>query len=594
MAASGDQARPRYPIWGLKARTAPGVTFEEYSFWAKIEREMEEKEHVQLLATTRKLSFFDSIRVYLKLSPRTLEGGRPVPSEIPLDSHGSDNNKNTAAAVNTTVEGQAVQEDSIIPIYDYNAEWRRAARALRTANWMTTFYLITTDVLGWSQTPYAFASAGYAITASAFIIFGLAAGASGFMIWRVFMMLDSSRYPVLNFGDAFFRLFGPRTRTLINILQAFQILCSVAVILISNSQKLSQLAHARVCYIVIVIINVVIAMTSCTLRALKQLGWLCNCAVWINIVTFIIIMTAAATHGPDTTIVHQITLIKDTAPVKTFSGIPPSGYQQQTTNTFAAVFNAIDTIAYAYSGTLLFIGFMAEMRHPMDFWKAIVISQVFIVLVYFLFGIFVYHYMGQYSILSITQVISPHAIQILCNISGIIMGFLSTFLYFNIGMKTIYLEVGQEIFRLPPITEKKGYFLWLALGPVYWIFAMILAVSIPNFAGLTNLIGGLLLLNFTYTIPPVIYLMYVIKKHSALPGEGFDPQTGITTRHDNGWRRHVRGVKKSWYISIPLISLACAGLACSGLGTWSAIESLIPIFGRGGTIQTAWGCTAVG
>lgn len=32
-------------------------------------------------------------------------------------------------------------------------EWRTAARALRTASWGTIFYLITTDILGWSSCP---------------------------------------------------------------------------------------------------------------------------------------------------------------------------------------------------------------------------------------------------------------------------------------------------------------------------------------------------------------------------------------------------------------------------------------------------------
>jgi hypothetical protein len=32
-------------------------------------------------------------------------------------------------------------------------EWKTAARALRTSSWGTIFFLITTDILGWSTTP---------------------------------------------------------------------------------------------------------------------------------------------------------------------------------------------------------------------------------------------------------------------------------------------------------------------------------------------------------------------------------------------------------------------------------------------------------
>jgi len=414
------------------------------------------------------------------------------------------------------------------------------------------------------------------------------------MIWTTYIALDSSRYPMLSFGDPFFRLFGPKTRDFINVTQAFQMFCSVCVVLMGNSQILSQLADAKVCYIAIVIINMVIGMASGWLRALKHLGWLCNCAVWINIVSFIIICVAAAKNGPDPTVALQTTLLKKFDPVVTFGNTPPAQYQQQTTNMFAAQFNGIDTIVYAYSGAILFVAFLSEMRRPMDFWKGCIMAQVFICVVYVFFGAFVYSYFGQYSITNITQVVSPKGLQITSNILALVTGFLAIFLYFHIGMKVVYLEVGQQMLGMPPISERKGYYIWLALGPVYWILALILAVSVPNFTAITNLIGGLLSLNFTYSIPAIMYVAYAVQTGAALPGEGFDPYTGVTTRHDNGWPRYMRGLRKTWWRSIPAILFALGGLASSGMGSWSAILSLIEIFGPGGTIQTSWGCTAVG
>lgn len=478
--------------------------------------------------------------------------------------------------------------------HDLDAEWRRAARALRTAGWGTIFYLITTDILGWSQTPYVFASAGYGLGVGIFVLFGIAAAFSGLMIWKTYMALDSSRFPMLSFGDPFFRLFGSKTRHFINVTQALQMLCSVCVVLMGNSQILSQLAKAKVCYIAIIIINMVVGMASGWLRALKHLGWLCNCAVWINIVSFIIICVAAALNGPDPTVALQTTLLKTFDPVVTFAGTPPAKYQQQTTDMFAAQFNGIDTIVYAYSGAVLFVAFLSEMRRPMDFWKGCLLAQTFICVVYVFFGAFVYSYYGQYSITSVTQVVKPYGLQVASNVLALITGYLAIFLYFNIGMKTVYLEVGQQLFGLPPITERKGYYIWLGLGPIYWVLALVLAASVPNFTSISNLIGGLLSLNFTYSIPALMYAAYAIQAAAALPGEGFDPYTGVTTRHDDGWKRYLRGLRKSWYYSIPAILFCMGGLASSGMGSWSAILSLEEVFGPGGTIQTSWGCTAVG
>lgn len=45
---------------------------------------------------------------------------------------------------------------------------------------------------------------------------------------------------------------------------------------------------------------------------------------------------------------------------------------------------------------MIFAAFMAEMRHPMDFWKSLLIAEVFIYVVYMFFGIFVYSYQVRF------------------------------------------------------------------------------------------------------------------------------------------------------------------------------------------------------
>jgi len=159
-------------------------------------------------------------------------------------------------------------------------------------------------------------------------------------------------------------------------------------------------------------------------------------------------------------------------------------------------------------------------------------------------------------------------------------------------MKTVYVEVFQEVLHCPPITTRKGKWLWLGLGPVYWIVAFIVAAGVPNLNGLVGFTGGVFSLNFTYSFPGMIYVAYKIQDAAALPGEGYDPVTGVTTRHDSGFKRWARGFAKSWYITAPTILYVCAGLACSGMGTWAAIEGLITQFGGGGTVATSFGCAA--
>lgn len=99
-------------------------------------------------------------------------------------------------------------------------------------------------------------------------------------------------------------------------------------------------------------------------------------------------MVASSKFGVDYSYIFNSTRIKDKLPVKTFAGPPPNMYQQQSTG-FSAQFNAVDSMVYAYSGAILFVAFMAEMRHPMDFWKGMICAQAFICSVYILFGAYV-------------------------------------------------------------------------------------------------------------------------------------------------------------------------------------------------------------
>lgn len=167
----------------------------------------------------------------------------------------------------------------------------------------------------------------------------------------------------------------------------------------------------------------------------------------------------------------------------------------------------------------------------------------------------------------------------------------SPVLYFNVGMKTVYLEVGQEIFGLPPITTNSGKILWWSLGPVYWILAFVIMMSVPQFPAFTNFVGGLFSLNFTYSFSGMMYLGYLIQDGARLPGEGFDPVTGETTRLDSGYKRYFRGFIKSWKLAIPILIFTGCGLATSGMGTWAAVLALEAVFGPGGSVVTSWTCT---
>lgn len=142
--------------WGLAARVDETVTFEEYTFWAKLEREMEQEEERRFKAEHGSYPLLELIKGKFSAEGRARQKRekeqRVMALQSSIESH--------PAPVAETKEGGQVQSrdaslasSSQDPLKPTDAEWRVAARAMRTASWGQMFFLITTDILGWSGAP---------------------------------------------------------------------------------------------------------------------------------------------------------------------------------------------------------------------------------------------------------------------------------------------------------------------------------------------------------------------------------------------------------------------------------------------------------
>lgn len=105
---------------------------------------------------------------------------------------------------------------------------------------------------------------------------------------------------------------------------------------------------------------------------------------------------------------------------------------------FAKV-NGIMQMVFAYGGAMIFPEFMAEMRRPMDFWKAMCCAQALIATVYMMFGVFVYAFQGQYTLALAYQGMSKFAFQTVGNALALITGIIAAGLYGNIGISACIL-----------------------------------------------------------------------------------------------------------------------------------------------------------
>ena len=353
----------------------PAVTFEEYQYYARRTREQEK--HIE----SPKLRWREIINHRTNKDP-------------PQNDAGVDQKKREVPEVNFAHEGNRLQ------ITD--EEWTNASRAMRTASSGAAFYLITTDILGPYGVGFAMGTLGWGPGIALYTVFGFMAGYSGYLIWHVFLGLDSYEFPCRNYGDLAFRTWGTTARYLTNILQALGLLLILGQVTIQFGQNISQVSQFRLCYIVCPLLFVIAGFFMTQIRTLRNYGLVANAAVWLNLLVIFITMGviahsppnyAISTLGSSGGVVDPSTITPDPQgnypPIVHYGGLPAPN--------LVGSINGLLSGVLAYAGAQLFVEFLAEMKRPRDFLKAMWGAQFFIYSVYLIYGCFVYHFQGQYA-----------------------------------------------------------------------------------------------------------------------------------------------------------------------------------------------------
>ena len=93
---------------------------------------------------------------------------------------------------------------------------------------------------------------------------------------------------MLTYADSFFRVYGRWARHGVNFLQVIQLLLTVAVLILSNGQSISQVSKGNLCFIVCLVVFMAAGMILGQIRTLQRFGWLANFAIWINVLIIFI------------------------------------------------------------------------------------------------------------------------------------------------------------------------------------------------------------------------------------------------------------------------------------------------------------------
>ncbi|GAA5912023.1 hypothetical protein JCM8208_006461 [Rhodotorula glutinis] len=473
---------------------------------------------------------------------------------------------------------------------DRERELCDARRMLRVAGWATIFFLITTDILGPFNAPFAIANLGLGPGIALYVIFGIVAGITGVMLQHLFLKLDSVRYPIRTYGDLGGRIYGVWMRHLCSILQAIQLILNVGLICLSNGQGVAQIAEGgtgpAICFSVAVVIWAILGTVIGQIRSLHGLGLLANSAVWINLLIICLSMGFIA-HSPPNFAAAKAAYGISEGPIVVSARVNQPVFNQV---------NGLMNMVFAYGGSMIFPELLAEMRRPHDFIRSFALAQALIVGLYLIYGIFVYAMQGQYTLALAYQGVSHYAWQTVGNVLALITGAIAAALYGNIGLKVIYINIVEGLLKGPPLMTRSGRIVWGVLVVVFWAAAFFIGSCIPSVGALSGVVASACIFSFSYTLPPLFILGLYMHIDAATADEEFSTP-GVAPRRRDTWKSFSRwhraltyGGWKRTAIKLVLFLFFLAALATQGLGLWGSGTSLGEAFKNGAA--TSLGCTS--
>ncbi|RSH78012.1 uncharacterized protein EHS24_002463 [Apiotrichum porosum] len=469
---------------------------------------------------------------------------------------------------------------------DLTGEKETAYRVLRVASWQIVFYLITTDILGFSSSPAAFLQLGFGPGVLVYTFFYVLAFLSGQILWRMYLSMDSEQYPVTCYADLGERTFGRFVRHVFNVFQSLQLLFNVAILIIANGQTLASMIEWKFCFIALNIFWMLAGMVVGQIRTLRSFAWFTNMNIWLNIIVMVLTMVGISKYLP---VPSQSNHTDLSQPIQT------SGWIPATTSGWYAQVVGVQYAVFAYGGAMVFTEFMAEMRRPRDFWKAAFLAQLFCYLTYMLFGLYCYAKQGQYTSILPNLDFQNTTLSLVTNVIGLVSTGVATVLYANIGIKVFYHNVLRAYLKFPDFNSKKGMFVWPWLVIAYWAFAWVIGSAIPSISSLVTLIGAACILQFTYTFPPILLLGFWMQKDAIKGDRPWEPGMEPWSNRIDTWRdssRWKRGFRKYWYVKACLFLLFLCAVVLAIIGIYAGIKQAIESYASGAT--TAFSCVAPG
>ncbi|KAK3359489.1 amino-acid permease [Lasiosphaeria hispida] len=240
--------------------------------------------------------------------------------------------------------------------------------------------------------------------------------------------------------------------------------------------------------------------------------------------------------------------------------------------TFVAGLNAFMNISYTFIGQITLPSFIAEMKDPRDFPKALWACTIAEIIVFSIVGAVVYAYTGnQYMTAPAFGSLQPLYKKVAFSFMIPTLIFLGV-LYASVSARFIFFRIFQNSRHKNEHTVV-GWATWTGILLVTWILAFIIAEVIPFFSSLLSLMTSLFDSFFGFIFWGVAY---------------------FRMRKADGSITVVKQRTLSGYLLGGLnVFLIVAGIFFLTCGTYASVMGIVDEF-HAGTVGTVFACSAKG
>ncbi|KAJ7086824.1 transmembrane amino acid transporter protein-domain-containing protein [Mycena belliarum] len=244
---------------------------------------------------------------------------------------------------------------------------------------------------------------------------------------------------------------------------------------IVGAKLLNTLTNSSMCTIAFSAITAIICFVISLPRTLNQLGGLgAFSAVTMGIAVLLAVIFAGIQSHPAG--------FTGVAPLVTIGPGPGTD--------FVLGMSAFLNISYTFIGQIMLPSFIAEMKNPRDFPKALAAVTICEIVVFTLCGAIMYHFVGfQYMTAPAFGSLQPIYKKISFSFAIPTIIYLGS-LYSSVTARFVFLHIYPKSHHAYSNTVQ-GWLAWSGIIAVTWVFAFIIAEIIPFFSDMLSLMSSL-------------------------------------------------------------------------------------------------------